>query len=54
MKHKGAFLAIAADINNGCAGQKDDYFIKPLLPEPVILLWKAQYEKKMKARAASK
>jgi hypothetical protein len=54
MKYKRAFSAIASDIKNGGAGQKDDYFIKPLLPEPVILWWKAQYEKKMKARATDK
>jgi hypothetical protein len=54
MKYRRAFSAIASDIENGGAGQKDDYFIKPLLPEPVILWWKAQYEKKMKAGAASK
>lgn len=54
MKYKRAFLAIASDIKNGCAGQNGDYFIKPLLPEPIILWWKAQYEKKMKAGVASK
>jgi hypothetical protein len=54
MKYKRAFSAIASDIKNGGAGQKNDYFIKPLLPEPVILWWKAQYEKKMKAGTASK
>ena len=54
MKYKRAFSAIAADIKNGGAGQKDNYFIKPLLPESVILWWKAQYEKKMKAGTASK
>ena len=54
MKYKRAFSAIASDIKNGDAGQKDDYFIKPLVPEPVLLWIKAQYEKKMKAGAASK
>jgi hypothetical protein len=54
MKYRRAFSAIASDIENGGAGHKDDYFIKPLLPETVILWWKAQYEKKMKAGAASK
>lgn len=54
MKYKKAFSAIASDIKNGDTGQKDNYFIKPLLPEPVILWWKAQYEKKMKLGAASK
>ncbi len=54
MKYKMAFSAIAADIKNGGAEQKDDYFIKPLIPEPVLLWYKAQYEKKMKAEAAGK
>jgi hypothetical protein len=54
MKYKRAFSAIAADIKKGDRGQKDDYFIKPLIPEPVLLWYKAQYEKKMKAGAASK
>lgn len=54
MKYKRAFSAIASDIRNGGTGQKDDYFIRPLLPEPVILWWKAQYEKKMKPGASGK
>ncbi len=54
MRYKRAFSAIAADIENGDTGQKDDYFIKPIIPERVALWWKAQYEKKMKAGAAGK
>ena len=54
MKYKKAFSAIVADIRNGDTGRKDDYFIKPAVPEPVLLWIKAQYEKKMKAGAASK
>ena len=54
MKYKRAFSAIAADIKNGDTGQKENYFIKPLIPEPILLWIKAQYEKKMKAGAASK
>ncbi len=54
MKYKRAFSAIASDIKNSDTGQKDNYFIKPIIPEPVILWIKAQYEKKMKAGAASK
>jgi len=53
MKYKRAFSAIVADIENGNTGQKEDYFIKPLIPEPVMLWIKAQYEKKMKAGAAN-
>ena len=54
MKYRRAFSAIVADIRNGDIGQKEDYFIKPLIPEPIMLWIKAQYEKKMKAGAASK
>lgn len=54
MRYKRAFSAIASDIENGGAGQKGDYFIKPLMPEPVILWIKARYEKKMEAGAAVK
>jgi hypothetical protein len=54
MRYKRAFSAIEADIKNGGTEQKNDYFIKPLIPEPVLLWYKAQYEKKMKAGAARK
>ena len=54
MKYRRAFSAIAADIENGDTAQKNDYFIKPLIPEPVTLWIKARYEKKMKAEAAIK
>ena len=54
LKYKRAFSAIKADIKNGGTEQKNDYFIKPLIPEPVLLWYKARYEKKMKAGAASK
>ena len=33
MKYKRAFSAIAADIKNGDAGQTEDYFIKPVVPD---------------------
>ncbi|MGQ9616399.1 MAG: hypothetical protein ACUVWJ_08340 [Spirochaetota bacterium] len=51
IKYKRAFSAIVADNNNGGTGQKEDYFIKTLIPEPVMLWIKAQYEK-MKVGAA--
>ncbi len=54
MRYKRAFSAIVSDIENGDTGQKGNYFIKPIIPEPVTLWIKAQYEKKMKAEAASK
>jgi multimeric flavodoxin WrbA len=49
MKYKKAFSAIVSDIKNSDKGQKGNYFIKPLIPEPILLWYKAQYEKKMKA-----
>lgn len=54
MKYRKAFSAIVADIRNADTGQKDNYFIKPIIPEPIMLWIKAQYEKKMKAGAARK
>jgi hypothetical protein len=54
MKYKRAFSAIVRDIRNGDLGRKQDYFIKPLIPEAIMLWIKAQYEKKMKAGAANK
>jgi len=49
MKYKKAFSAIVSDIKAGDKGQKGNFFIKPLIPEPILLWYKAQYEKKMKA-----
>jgi hypothetical protein len=54
MKYRRAFSAIVSDIKNGDKGQKENYFIKPLIPEPILLWYKAQYEKKMKVEAVSK
>jgi hypothetical protein len=54
MKYQRAFSAFAGDIENGDIGHKEDYFIKPLIPEPIALWIKARYEKKMKAGAAIK
>lgn len=54
MKYQRAFSAIAADIENGGRGHKEDYFIKPLLPEPILLWIKGRYEKKMEAGSAAK
>jgi hypothetical protein len=54
MKYQRAFAAIVADIENGDTEHKEDYFIKPLIPEPIALWIKARYEKKMKAGAATK
>jgi hypothetical protein len=48
MKLKRAYSQIASDIKNGDRGTRGDYFIKPILPEPIILMIKNQYEKKMR------
>jgi hypothetical protein len=48
MKLKRAYAQIASDIKNSDRGAKSDYFIKPILPEPIILMIKNQYEKKMR------
>jgi len=52
IKYRKAFSAIVADIRHGDTMQKDDYFIKPIIPEPIMLWIKAQYEKKMQTAAA--
>jgi hypothetical protein len=52
-RYKRAFSAVALDIGNGDTKHKDDFFIKPFIPEPIILWIKARYEKKMKAAAQS-
>ena len=54
VKYKRAFSAIAADIKTSDTGQKHNYFIKPIIPEPLLLWIKARYERKMKAGAAGK
>jgi hypothetical protein len=43
MKYKRAFSAIVSDIKNGDKGHKENYFIKPLIPESILLWYKAQY-----------
>ena len=48
MKLKKAYAEIASDIQGGDRGKKNNYFIKPILPEPVILMIKNQFEKKMR------
>jgi len=48
MKLKRAYAEIASDIKSGDRGTRGDYFIKPILPEPIILMIKNRYEKKMR------
>ncbi|HEX9018293.1 MAG TPA: NAD(P)H-dependent oxidoreductase [Anaerolineaceae bacterium] len=52
-KYQQAFSAIVADLKHGSSGPVRDFFIHPLMPEPVIFWIKARYEKKMKAAAAN-
>lgn len=48
MKLKKAYAEIASDIQGGDRGKKNNYLIKPILPEPFILMIKNQFEKKMR------
>lgn len=54
LKLKKAFNEIAQDVKNGNHEKKENYYIKPVLPEPIILMIKAQFEKKMKAQLPNK
>jgi putative NADPH-quinone reductase len=48
MKLKKAYAEIASDIQGSDRGEKNNYLIKPILPEPIILMIKNQFEKKMR------
>ncbi len=43
---KKAYAAIASDIRRGGTDERDDYLIRPIIPEPVIAMIKRHYEKK--------
>lgn len=45
-KLKEAYAAIASDIGSADQEPKDDYFIKPVIPESIIAAIKRRYEKK--------
>ena len=47
LKLKRAFAAIASDLKSGDTAPKDDFLIRPVIPAPICLMIKRQYEKKM-------
>jgi hypothetical protein len=49
LKLKRAFAAIASDLRSDDPAPKDDYLIRPVIPAPICLMIKRQYEKKMDA-----
>lgn len=48
MNLKKAFEEIVLDMESESQEEKQNYYIKPLVPEPILLYIKAQYEKNMK------
>jgi hypothetical protein len=50
LKLKRAFAAVAADLKSGEPAPQDDYLIRPVVPAPICLMIKRQYEKKMDMR----
>lgn len=49
LKLKRAFAAIASDLKSEDSAPRDDYLIKPVIPERIILMMKERFEKKMDA-----
>lgn len=47
---KRAWRDIAGDIRDGSRGPKQDYFIKPVIPEGIVAAIKRRYEKKGRMR----
>ena len=50
LKLKKGFAAIASDLKSGDSGPKADYLIRPVMPEPIILMMKRRFEKRMEMR----
>lgn len=46
LKLKKAYAAIASDINSNSKDEKNDFLIKPIVPEPILIRIKNYYEKK--------
>ena len=46
MKLKKAYAEIASDIRGGTKESRNDYLIKPVIPEAIIAMIKRHYEKK--------
>jgi hypothetical protein len=47
LKLKRAFAAMATDLKSGDPTAEDDHFIRPVIPAPICLMIKRQFEKKM-------
>ena len=45
---KKAYAEIASDIRGEDRGERDNYLIKPVIPEPILIRIKNYYEKKGK------
>lgn len=50
LKLKRAFSAIASDLKSGGPMPIGDFFIRPVIPEPILLMWKRRVEKRMEMR----
>jgi hypothetical protein len=50
LKLKRAFAAIVSDLQSGGSAPKHDYLIRPVIPEPILLMWKRRVEKQMEMR----
>jgi hypothetical protein len=48
LKLKRAFNRIVQDISTGNVKDMDDFFIKPVIPKPIILMIKKRFENKIK------
>lgn len=48
LKLKKAYAEIASDIRGDDKGERDNYLIKPVIPEPILIRIKNYYEKKGK------
>jgi hypothetical protein len=47
LKLKRAFVAIVSDLQSGGSAPRDDYLIRPVIPEPILLVLKRRVEKQM-------
>lgn len=48
LKLKKAYAEISSDIRGEDRGERDNYLIKPVIPEPILIRIKNYYEKKGK------
>jgi hypothetical protein len=50
LKLKRAFAAIVRDLQSGCSAPKENCFIRPVIPESIVLMVKRRVEKQMEMR----